>query len=250
MATSLEFLLGLLEQDDPVLVVQEDFDEAHRDAIRTWQGLGFVAAAPLAAQSAVEVQVTPAQLQLNVGQKDRLFLSAYDANGNLLVAPTFTFVVAQPSIAKVDPDGTVATLAPGSTGIEVRAGSGKATVTLTVTAVPSTSAEADARPAPAKPVPRAEPEPPVVLPPGARLEATPARLQLIPRETAQVVVALRSDQSSGIGRTHVTWKSLAPDVATVTDSGVVQGLSSGEAQLMATGPGGLTAAVELNFDQT
>jgi len=222
--------------------------------VRTLPFLAALAAlpAPLLAQSAVEVQATPAQLQLNVGQKDRLFLSAYDADGNLLSTPTFTFAVAQAAIAKVEADGTVTALAPGSTQIEVRSGSGKATVTVNVTGTP---AEAVARPAPqstpqsapqstsAKADARQESEPPIVLPPGARLEATPARLRLIPRETAQVVVALTSDQSSGIGRTHVAWKSLAPDVATVTDSGVVQGISSGEAQLMATGPGGLTTAV-------
>lgn len=48
MSTSLEFLLGLLERDDPVFVVQEDLDGAQGDAIRTWQGLGFVATAPVA----------------------------------------------------------------------------------------------------------------------------------------------------------------------------------------------------------
>jgi len=206
----------------------------------------LAAPAALLAQSAVEVQATPAQLQLEVGKSERLFLSAYDADGNLLTAPSFTFAVAQAAVAKVATDGTVTALAPGSTTIEVRAGTGKATVAVTVKGTPT---EVGARPAPAPaaaPPPRTpapEPEPPVVLPAGARLEATPAQLRLIPRETAQVVVALRSDQSSGIGRTHVAWKSLAPDVATVTDSGEVLGVSSGEAQLMATGPGGLTAAV-------
>ncbi len=137
-------------------------------------------------------------------------------------------------MARVDADGTVTALAPGSTRIEIRAGSGKASVAVTVK---STPAEAGARPAP---------EPPPVLPAGARLVATPAALRLLLREEAEVAVALRGEDGTGLGRVYVSWKSLAPDVATVSDSGLVQGVSAGEAQLMATGPGGLTAAVTVS----
>ena len=42
MSASLEFLLGLLDQDDPVYVAQEDFDGAHGEAIRTVQAMGFL----------------------------------------------------------------------------------------------------------------------------------------------------------------------------------------------------------------
>lgn len=182
--------------------------------------------APLLGQAAVEVQVTPAQLRLDVGQRERLFLSAYDADGNLLAAPAFTFAVSQGSVAKVEADGTVVGLGAGSAQIEVRSGSGKATVAVTVN-----------RPA-------RQPEPVPVLPPGARLVPTPESLTLLRLEPARISVALvTSDNNSGLGQVHVSWRSLAPDVATVDASGRVSALQAGQAQLMATGPGGLTAAV-------
>lgn len=206
----------------------------------------ILAAPPTAllAQGAVEVQATPPQLTLEVGKSERLFLSAFDGDGNLVAQPAFTFAVAAPAVARVGADGTVTALAAGSTSIEIRAGTGKATVQLTVTA-PAAAAPAPTPPK-AAPVPTPEPEPPPVLPAGARLVATPAALRLLPREVAEVDVSLRSAGDVALGRVHVTWKSLAPDVATVSDSGLVQGVSSGEAQLMATGPGGLTAAVTVS----
>src|SRR2546423_68431 len=45
-SSSPEFLVGLLERDDPVFVVQEDFDGAHGEAVRAWQALGVVSSDP------------------------------------------------------------------------------------------------------------------------------------------------------------------------------------------------------------
>ena len=179
----------------------------------------------LQGQAAVEVQVTPTQVRLDVGQRERLFLSAYDGDGNLLAGPAFTFAVSPSSVAKVEADGTVVGVGPGSARIEVRSGTGKATVAVTVTGPPP------------------EPEPIPVLPPGARLVPTPESLTLLRLEPARVTVALLTADNSGLGQVHVTWRSLAPDVATVDESGRVTALQAGQAQLMATGPGGLTAAV-------
>ena len=179
------------------------------------------------------MQVTPARLRLAVTQRERLFLSAYDADGNLLPEPVFTFAVAQGSVVRVEADGTVVGLAPGSTHIEVRSGTGRATVAVTVTA-----------PAPA-PEPEPEPEPIPVLPAGARLAPTPESLRLLRVESARIGVALLTSDGSGLGQVHVTWRSLAPDVASVDETGRVVALQAGEAQLMATGPGGLTAAVNV-----
>ncbi|HQR17308.1 MAG TPA: Ig-like domain-containing protein [Gemmatimonadales bacterium] len=180
--------------------------------------------APLRGQAAVEVQVTPVQLRLDLGQRERLFLSAYDADGNLLAAPAFTFEVSPSSVAKVEADGTVVGVGAGTARIEVRSGTGKATVAVTVTGPPP------------------EPEPIPVLPAGARLVPTPESLTLLRLEPARITVALRAADNSELG-VRVTWRSLAPDVATVDASGRVTALQAGQAQLMATGPGGLTAAV-------
>jgi DNA-binding beta-propeller fold protein YncE len=173
------------------------------------------------------VQVTPAQLRLGVAQRERLFLSAYDTDGNLLSEPVFTFVVSPRSVARVESDGTVIGLAPGSARVEVRSGSGRATVSVTVTGS-----------AP-------EPEPIPVLPAGARLAPTPESLRLLRLETARIGMALLTTDGSGLGQVHVTWRSLAPDIASVDQTGRVVALQAGQAQLLATGPGGLTATVDV-----
>ena len=192
----------------------------------------LVPSALLQAQGAVEVQVTPAQLRLKVGQQERLFLSAYDADGNLLGEPSFSFAVSQDGVVRVDKDGTVAGLAAGSVRIEVRSGTGKVTVPVIVVAPPA-------------PVPPAEPEPAPVLPAGARLVPTPESLKMLRLETARPSMRLVTPDGTGLGQVHVTWRSTAPVVAAVNDMGEVTALQLGEAQLVATGPGGLTASINV-----
>jgi len=192
----------------------------------------LVPSALLQAQAAVEVQVTPAQLRLKVGQQERLFLSAYDSDGNLLGEPAFSFTVSQDGVVRVDKDGTVAGLAAGSVRIEVRSGTGKVTVPVTVTGAPA-------------PVPPAEPEPVPVLPAGARLVPSPESLKMLRLETARPTMRLLTPDGTGLGQVHVTWRSTAPVVAAVNDIGEVTALQLGEAQLVATGPGGLTASINV-----
>ncbi len=181
------------------------------------------------AQAAVEVQVTPAQLRLRVAQQERLFLSAYDADGNLLSEPAFSFAVSKVGVVSVDKAGTVVGVAPGTATIEVRAGTGKANVSVTVTGPP----------------PPREPEPVPVLPAGARLVPNPDTLWLLRLETARVSMALTTPSGSGLGQVQVSWRSTAPDVVSVTDAGEVNALQWGVAQLIGTGPGGLTGTVNV-----
>lgn len=177
--------------------------------------------------------MTPAQLRLKVAQKERLFLSAYDGSGNLLVGPAYSFAVSEPGIVRVDQDGTVVGLAPGTVRIDVKSGTGKSTVGVTVTGPP---------PAPT-PAPAPEPEPVVVLPPGAHLVPTPDSLRLLRLETARVSTALVTSAGSGLGQVQVSWRSLAPEMVSVGESGEVTALQLGETQLVATGPGGLTGTI-------
>ncbi|MEZ4413929.1 MAG: Ig-like domain-containing protein [Gemmatimonadales bacterium] len=181
-------------------------------------------------QTAVEVQVTPAQLRLKVAQEERLFLSAYDADGNLLTAPTFSFAVSKAGVVSVDREGTVVGVAPGKASIEVRSGTGSATVAVTVTGPP--------------PPPR-EPEPMPVLPAGARLVPTPDSLWLLRLETARVSMGLVVPDGSGLGQVQVSWRSTAPDIVSVTETGEVTALQLGQAQVIGTGLGGLTGTVQV-----
>ncbi len=181
-------------------------------------------------QAAVEVQVTPAQLDLKVAQKERLFLSAYDAVGNLLTAPVFSFAVSKAGVVSVDREGTVVGVAPGTVIVEVRSGTGTATVAVAVSGPPP--------PAP-------EPEPVPVLPAGARLVPTPDSLWLLRFEASRVAMALAVPGGSGLGQVQVAWRSSAPDIVSVNESGEVIAHRFGEAQVVGTGFGGLTGTVHV-----
>lgn len=180
-------------------------------------------------QTAVEVQVTPAQLTLKVAQEERLFLSAYDADGNLLTSPGFSFAVSRAGVVSVDTEGTVVGVAPGKASIEVRSGTGTATVAVTVTGPP----------------PPPEPEPAPVLPAGTRLVPTPDSLWLLRLEASRVSMALVTPGSSGLGQVNVAWRSTAPDIVSVSETGEVTALQLGQAQVVGTGPGGLTGVVHV-----
>jgi len=180
-------------------------------------------------QAAVEVQVTPAQIRLKVAQQERLFLSAFDADGNLLAEPVFTFALSDVGVVRVEKDGTVIGVAPGTVRIEVRSGTGMSAVSVTVTGAP----------------PPPEPEPVPVLPAGARLVPLVDSLALLRLETARVSMSLVAPGGSGLGQVHVSWQSTTPAVALVNENGDVTALKVGQAQLVATGPGGLTATVNV-----
>ena len=183
----------------------------------------------LRAQAAAEVQVTPAQLRLKVAQQERLFLSAYDADGNLLAEPVFTFALSKAGVVRVETDGTVVGGGPrlhayrgpfrDRQGDGGRHGDGAAHAACT---------RAGSRAARRRP-PR----------------SCPDSLSLLRLETARASMSLVTLDGSGLGQVHVTWRSTAPAVATVNDVGEVTALQVGEAQIMATGPGGLTAAVNV-----
>lgn len=46
MRSSVEFLIGLLDRDDPAGITQEDFEGAHGPALRRWQERGFIQSEP------------------------------------------------------------------------------------------------------------------------------------------------------------------------------------------------------------
>ncbi|HET9294971.1 MAG TPA: Ig-like domain-containing protein [Gemmatimonadales bacterium] len=185
------------------------------------------------AQTPTEVQATPTRLDLTVGDRERLFLSAYDADGNLLSDAKYTFLVSRTGVVRVERDGTIVALKPGSARIEVRAGSGRASVAVTVAGEAATDSG-----------------PPPSLPAGTVLIPTPPVLYLLALETARVTVALQTPDGSGLGQVHVTWTSVDPTIASVNSTGLVVGLQPGSGSVQATGPGGLTITVPVLVAQS
>jgi len=195
--------------------------------------LCLVAPALGRAQTPAEVQATPTRLDLKVGDRERLFLSAYDADGNLLSDAKYTFLVSRTGVVRVERDGTIVALKPGSARIEVRAGSGRASVAVTVAGEAATDSG-----------------PPPSLPTGTVLVPTPPVLHLLALETARVTIALQTPDGSGLGQVHVTWTSIDPTIASVNSTGLVVGLQPGSGSVQASGPGGLTITVPVLVAQS
>ena len=80
----------------------------------------MVSAGPALGQTAAEVQITPETMTLSVGQRQSLFATAYDRQGNLIPNAHFAFRSSDTLIAKVTGDGAVLGVSPGlaSQGID------------------------------------------------------------------------------------------------------------------------------------
>ena len=96
--------------------------------------LGFVRAAALRAQAVAEVQVTPETVTVGVGQKQTLFVAAFDRQGNVLPTARFSFSSSDSSIARVNGEGVVVGLRAGLAKVEARAQDQRAAIAVFVTA--------------------------------------------------------------------------------------------------------------------
>jgi hypothetical protein len=92
----------------------------------------FAAPSSGQAQEVVEVHVSPETLSLKVGESQRLFFTAFDANGNIADHPTIRLGTSNALVANVDPDGTVTGVAPGVATLVVTSGRGSVNVRVSV----------------------------------------------------------------------------------------------------------------------
>ena len=91
-------------------------------------------AVPIAAmaQEVVEVHVSPAAISLAVGQRERLYFSAFDADGNIADRPVYRLSTSNSLVARVEANGTVLAVAAGEAMLVVRAGQGSTSVRVVV----------------------------------------------------------------------------------------------------------------------
>lgn len=219
-----------------------DMPLARRILVRALAGLAVVAfTRPLAAQNVADLQVTPEALTLKVGETKSLFPQAYDANGNIVVA-RFSYSSQKSSVARVDGEGRVTGMSPGSTQITVRAGRKSAPVSVLV------SPGDNPPPAEPAPTPRAAPvQQSISLPPAPagtqQIVIDPATVYLLQTESDRLVARALAADGSALGQVRVIWRSLSPGVVTVIDSlnGDVVGSAPGVGTIQAAGPGGLIA---------
>jgi uncharacterized protein YjdB len=184
------------------------------------------AALPAAAQTASEVQVTPETMTLGVGQKQPIFATAYDRQGNLIPNAKITFWSSDTTIVRVSREGKVEGVAPGLAKVEARVQGKRASLAVLITGGAANGATAVE----------------------AVLTLDPATAMVLPGESVRITPqALREDGSAlPVGR--VIWKSLKPEVAGVDTAGVVIGVAPGKSIVQATTATGLMATVPVEVE--
>jgi hypothetical protein len=190
--------------------------------------IAFAVATPPVArgQTPVEVRVKPQELAVEVGQEERLFVSAFDARGNLLSHPGFLFATTDSTVVRIDPDGTIYAVRPGSATILVHAGFGAANVRVVVF---GPDAPASRR----IPSARGEGSPPR-LPPGARVQVVPDPVYLLLGERQDLrVIGLLRDRTA-LEEIPATWSSTDPRIASADRRGAVLGRGEGRVTIIAT----------------
>src|SRR4029079_10193229 len=118
-----------------------------------------------------DLQVSPDAVNIGVGQKQTLFVAAFDRQGNVLPTARFTFASSDTTIARVNGDGVVVGLRAGLSRVDVVAQSRKVAVAVFVTA-------------PGASPPDARPD--VRTDAAVALRLDPPTLSLLPGETTRV----------------------------------------------------------------
>ena len=155
------------------------------------------------------VTVEPAELMVAPGRSGRLVATLRDFSGNPITGPTVSWISDAPAVASVDAGGVV-------TGH----GQGTATVTATVQGL-SSSATATINPLFAI----------------VSLEVTPLSSSVTVGDTVTLDVIARDALGDALPGRLVEWSTLSPQIASVSGSGVVTGVASGEAIIRAAADG-------------
>jgi uncharacterized protein YjdB len=180
-------------------------------------------------QTAAEVQITPETMTLSVGQRQSLFATAYDRQGNLIPNARFTFLSSDTLIAKVTGEGAVLGVSPGLTKVEARVQSRRASMAVLITGTGPGTDTAGQPPAPA----------------GTVLSLDPPALTLLPGESVTLTPHAEREDGTPVDPSRITWKSLRPEVAAVDSAGLVVGVGPGRSIVQATTANGLMATAPI-----
>ena len=197
-----------------------------RHAFACAAGLLGLVPASLRAQTASEVQVTPETMTLAVGQKQPIFATAYDRQGNLIASAKFTFWSSDTSIAKVTREGTVQGVAAGLAKVEARTQGRRASLAVLITGAAGGAGSA-----------------------GSLLTLEPTTAMLLPGETVRITPQAVHEDGSATAVGKMTWKSLKPEVATVDSTGLVLAVAPGKSIVQASAPAGLMATLPVEVEQ-
>ena len=164
------------------------------------------------------VRLTPTSRDLLVGQTVALTAETLDAQGNVLPSRPVTFTTSNATVASVSTAGVVTALAPGSAIITAASEGKSAVATITVTSVPVAS-----------------------------VAVTPDANTLVVGQTAQLKAEPRDASGQPLAGRTVTWSTSAPNVVSVSSTGLVTAVAPGNATITAASEGKSgTSAVSVN----
>lgn len=177
-------------------------------------GGGDASTAPVSTPpaSVANVEIAPAVAPILVGRTMPLTATARDAQGRALTGRTITWSSGSSEIARVDANGVVTGVAPGTSAITATSETRSATVNVTVSA-PSPAAVGSVR-------------------------ITSAATAVRAGETMNLVAVVQDADGGVLTGRDVAWTTSAPAIATVhATSGVVTGVAAGAATITATSEG-------------
>jgi len=175
------------------------------------------------AQTVASLQVFPQTVEVGVGERKSLLVTAYDSRGNVVTAARFSWSSTQPGVARVESTpatpniGYVIGVSEGEARILVQVGAVSQSVTVKVTGGCGVQGTGDA----------------------AQLQVVPNPiLLLLTEERVLEARFIRADGGpASCGR--VSWRSLRPEVATVDQQGAAIGITQGNGVIEANGGAGL-----------
>jgi uncharacterized protein YjdB len=154
------------------------------------------------------VTVSPSTVSLTTGATQQITVTTSDASGNVLTGRTVTWQSANTAVATVTQSGLITAVGPGSTTVTATSEGKTGTVSVTVTP-----------------------------PPVGSVTITPSTATVNVAFTTQLTATVRDVNGATVSGASVTWSTDSPLIATVSQTGVVTGLSPGTATITATSGG-------------
>jgi len=181
---------------------------------------GKTGSAPLTVgpKAVATVAVTPNAVSAALGQSAQLTATPKDATGGALTGRTITWASANTAVATVSAAGLVKAVGTGSTTISATAGGVTGSATFTTAPVAAAS-----------------------------VAVTPNAPTVQVGQDTQLTATAYDASGTVLSNRAATWSSANPTVATVSSTGRVTGVSSGQATITATIDGkAATAALRVN----
>jgi streptogramin lyase len=151
------------------------------------------------------IQISPASASLLVGATQQFTAVALSSSGSQLTGAAISFSSSNQAVATTTAGGLVTAVAPGTATIVAQSGSAQASATVTVTAPPQP----------------------------ASLQLSRDSVDLAAGATAGVTSTVRDSAGNLLANASVTYASTDPAVFSVSAAGVITGLGSGVAHLVA-----------------